>query len=175
MYDLSLLPPRVLDRIVFDGYSGCWRWCGYRNEKGYGRAEVKGLPPTVHQITYTLLVGPVPEGLVLDHLCRVRDCSCPRHLEPVTAEENFRRGATGWNGDKTHCPAGHPYDEVNTYWIENSKGSRRRDCRACRHPKSEVCGECGTKRRGEHLVAGRRRACGECLAWLRDRNRFRGC
>jgi hypothetical protein len=74
-------------------------------------------------------MGAVPEGLELDHLCRVRGCVNPKHLEPVTHRENLMRGES-WsavNARKTHCPEGHPYDETNTY----IDGKGRRRCREC--------------------------------------------
>ncbi|MEU7240240.1 HNH endonuclease signature motif containing protein [Streptomyces sparsogenes] len=82
-----------------------------------------------HRFAYETLVGPIPEHLQLDHLCRVRHCVNPDHLEPVSSRENTRRGRSqaGINGRKTHCQKGHPFDSANTYvW----KGSRA--CRTCR-------------------------------------------
>jgi HNH endonuclease len=79
---------------------------------------------------YRLLVGPVPEGLELDHLCRNRACVNPAHLEPVSHRENVLRGASfaAINAVKTHCiHDGHPFDDVNT--IVRPEG--RRGCRAC--------------------------------------------
>jgi hypothetical protein len=84
-----------------------------------------------HRFAYELLVGPIPEGLELDHLCRNHACVNPAHLEPVIHVENIRRGDTDAQGrcnrDKTHCPAGHPLDEANTY--HNPHGWRA--CRTC--------------------------------------------
>jgi hypothetical protein len=92
---------------------GCWLWTGAITKRtGYGAFGMQlgnvnrwhnVLP---HRFAYELLVGPVPEGLELDHLCFVRRCVRPEHLEPVTAAENHRRALAR----KTHCPKGHPYD-----------------------------------------------------------------
>ena len=73
--------------------------------------------------------GPIPEGLDLDHLCRNRWCVNPEHVEPVTRRENLIRGQTtiAQNVSKTHCPAGHAYDETNTYYYRGM-----RQCRICR-------------------------------------------
>jgi hypothetical protein len=73
----------------------CWLWTGAKHEKGYGLLKVAGQMHRAHRFVYELLVGPIPEGLSLDHLCRVRNCVNPNHLEPVTTGENIRRGLRG--------------------------------------------------------------------------------
>jgi len=98
------------DRIEFSA-DGCWVWTGARNN-GYGRIYVAGELKYAHRLVYEALVGSVPEGLHLDHVCRRRDCVRPTHLEPVTPRENQRRGIKGVL--TTHCPQGHPYDTTNT-------------------------------------------------------------
>ena len=116
----------------------CWLWTGKPEAHGYGRlsiGRVDGKPVRMqaHRFAYELTVGPVPDGMVLDHLCRVRLCVNPEHLEPVTVQENNRRGLArilnreNHQTAKTHCPQGHPYDEANTY--VDPDGGRR--CRAC--------------------------------------------
>lgn len=122
------LPPRFWRRVEDTGT--CWLWQGSRL-KGYGRAKVAGVPGRyAHRMAYVSLVGPVPEGLELDHLCRQRCCVNPAHLEPVTHHENVLRGNAGKHlGVKTHCPRGHAYDEVNT--LVDRRGSR--GCRECRN------------------------------------------
>lgn len=85
----------------------CWLWTGRLTEKGYaGKVGYQGKHYAPHRLAYELLTGPIPDGLVLDHLCRVRNCVNPDHLEPVTAEENTRRGTDArW---LENCPNGHP-------------------------------------------------------------------
>ena len=102
----------------------CWLWRGALDRKGYGHFTIGHQTKSAHRYAYELLVGPIPEGLHIDHLCRVHNCVNPEHLEPVTTKENTRRGLRGVL--LTHCPRGHAYDERNTGW-----GQRGRYCRAC--------------------------------------------
>lgn len=112
----------------------CWLWLASTNRaNGYGKFGVDGRNLLAHRLAYELEVGPVPEGLQLDHVCRVRLCVNPFHLEPVTPAENSRRAVLGGEfgrhqRSRTQCPHGHPYDEVNTYWDRFG----HRACRACR-------------------------------------------
>jgi len=71
--------------------AGCWEWAGTRQPSGYGAIYVEGRILRTHRVSYELLVGPIPEGLHLDHLCRNKACFNPEHLEPVTHVENMRR------------------------------------------------------------------------------------
>lgn len=109
----------------------CWLWKA-STTFGYGQfaPRNKMRPLRAHRFAYELLVGPIPEGLELDHLCRVRHCVNPAHLEPVTHRENCLRGVgrSAINAVKTECANGHLYDAENTY-IDRA-GSRH--CRACR-------------------------------------------
>ncbi|WP_390623415.1 HNH endonuclease signature motif containing protein [Subtercola endophyticus] len=112
--------------------SGCWLWSAAIKENGYGTF---GIGPAVasfqyyaHRVSYEINIGPIPDGLQIDHLCRVRSCVNPAHLEPVTnAENNQRRTAL-----ITHCPRGHEYTDANTYvW----RGARF--CRECSRLKEQ--------------------------------------
>lgn len=116
----------------YDIVGECWRWLGARTPNGYGTFRFKNRTQPVHRWAYEEWVGPIPEGLEIDHLCRTRDCINPDHLEAVTRAENMRRatparGADHGNGRKTHCPQGHEYTPENTY---ERRG--RRYCRVCR-------------------------------------------
>ena len=107
--------------------TGCWVWTGFLN-KGYGRVNVAGKIRDVHRVAYEFFVGPVPDGLDLDHVCRNRACANPEHLEPVSRAENLRRGINVRRETKA-CPAGHLYTEENTM-TDSYSGARR--CRICR-------------------------------------------
>lgn len=125
--------------------SGCWLWEGNRTPTGYGlfgywRGGDKPYGTLrVHKQMYRWFVGEVPEGLELDHLCRSRNCVNPAHLEAVTHLENVRRGQIGHiHRSKTHCPKGHPYDEVNTLWVRTPRGTMGRQCRECSREQTRV-------------------------------------
>lgn len=109
----------------------CWEWTGTRNWKGYGLVSLNGRSVQAHRAVYELFVGPIPDGLQLDHLCYVKHCVNPAHLEPVTNLENNRRSwAVGGRAErqmKTHCPYGHAYEGDNIV----PKKPRGRDCREC--------------------------------------------
>lgn len=115
--------------------SNCLFWMGGLNKAGYGRYGQR----QAHTLAYELAIGPIPEGKEPDHLCMVKSCIAPWHLEPVTHGENLRRSPTGiltrlgeMEAAKTHCPQGHPYDEENTF--VRSRGSR--ECRTCMRERS---------------------------------------
>lgn len=135
---------RFLSRVQQRGPDDCWPWTG-RTRRGYGifNGSRAGLPRnarathTTHRYAYERLAGPIPDGMVLDHICHNRDESCPAgvtcrhrrccnpaHLEPVPLAVNVRRGRSA-NGRKTHCAAGHEFTAATTYW-------RRRGGRSCR-------------------------------------------
>jgi HNH endonuclease len=102
----------------------CWMWTGPLSD-GYGRTgKDKDRDQLVHRIVYKNLVGPIPDGFQLDHLCRNRACCNPAHLEPVTQKVNLLRGegACAQHARKTHCKRGHEFTPENTG--NASKGGR---------------------------------------------------
>jgi hypothetical protein len=122
-------PPeiRFWRRVQGGDYTECWTWTGGLNA-GYGKFQIGGKGSrqiAAHRYAYELLRAEIPEGLVLDHLCRNPACVNPWHLEPVPQAINVARGLSA---KRSHCPKGHPYDEVNTYITPPGV----RDCRACR-------------------------------------------
>lgn len=131
---MTQLPVRMFRKITFSQFfngTPCWVWTAYCNNAGYGMVKFNGKAKLTHRLIYELLVGPIPDGLTLDHLCRNRACCNPAHMEVVTWEENLRRGLRGELN--THCPQSHPYDEKNTAYY---KGWRR--CRECHRNSSKV-------------------------------------
>lgn len=107
----------------------CWIWIGGRSEAGYGHIKVGGRTRLCHRIAYELIVGPIPEGHQIDHLCRVPSCVNPQHLESVTPKINQHRGFgfSGVNARKTHCIHGHELSADNL--IKRADGYR--GCRTC--------------------------------------------
>ena len=119
------LPAWLWRRIAV--VDGCWIWATGLSAAGYGRIRWDGELVYAHRLMYESLIGPIPEGLEIDHLCRNRACVDPAHLEPVTHRVNLLRGDVGaFNAAKTHCPQGHPYDEANT-----GRSGTHRYCRRC--------------------------------------------
>ncbi len=110
--------------------NNCWEWTATLDGRGYGKCYWKHKQLSSHIISYQLMVGDVPEGLELDHLCRNKKCVNPDHLEAVTHRENMLRGfaPSAIHARKTHCPQGHLYNGINliTY------GTNRK-CRICKN------------------------------------------
>lgn len=121
---------------------GCWEWLGGKTVYGYGQYAVgiPGLTQRAHKLSWESVNGPVPSGLVLDHLCRNRMCVRPDHLEAVTNRENVLRGVgiSASNAKKTHCKRGHELEPP-----KDGPGSRT-PCEACAQIRYE-----------ERLIRGR--------------------
>jgi len=120
--------------------TGCWLRERSISTKGYSRWEKKVSPWPykwpAHRVYHEFFKGPIPEGFEPDHLCRVRHCVNPDHLELVTKKENILRGIgpAAENARKTHCPQGHAYAPANTY--RSSRGERV--CRTCKRARDRA-------------------------------------
>ena len=107
----------------------CWLWLGGRTKRGYGAYFNDNTQMLAYRFAFIVSRGSVPEGMVLDHLCRVKHCVNPDHLEAVTQRVNVLRGdaPAAINARRTHCSEGHELSDANTY-----ESSRRRGWRICR-------------------------------------------
>lgn len=123
---------RFAAKYHIDEETGCWLWTAYIPSSGYGHigSPGEGYPILAHRFSYEHFVGPIPEGMQVDHLCRVRHCINPAHLEAVSLHENTMRSeaVTAKNARKTECKNGHRFDIANTYWNPDGKGRRCREC-----------------------------------------------
>lgn len=136
------------------GDNGCIEWTAYVGANGYGRFYVDGRGALAHRWSYQFHVGPIPDGLVIDHLCRNTRCVNPEHLEPVTTSENVLRGVAPQllaerRRAATHCPDGHPRTDENTY-----DGRNGRECAICKRARTR-----------EHYERNRERAIERARQW----------
>lgn len=123
----EVLPKRIADKVTDTGT--CWIWTGAKNSKGYGSVGIGGgTSALAHRYVYELLVATIPDGLTIDHLCMVKECVNPEHLEPVTREENAARYAR----TITHCVKGHELAGDNLASLTRKSGTVRRVCKTCR-------------------------------------------
>lgn len=137
----------------------CWLWTGALSRGGYAKfyEPTSAGPRNVygHRWSYERAVGPVPTGLELDHLCRVRRCVNPLHVEPVTHRVNLLRSDTRAatrrrHAAVTHCPKGHPYEGTNLM-IARHGGCEHRTCRVCHNARSLLAQQ---RKRAAHAHAG---------------------
>jgi hypothetical protein len=132
MSQVSIIPRKV-------STDDCWLWAGGFHSEGYGICRVKidgkWCEERAHRLMYENMVGKIPVGLVIDHLCRVKSCINPLHLETVTIGENVLRGTgtSAQNAKKSHCPRGHEYDTR-----QRAHGGFMRGCSVCVRAKARA-------------------------------------
>ena len=129
----------LIDRSIPEPNTGCWLWLGSVSQDGYSQV---GKPPwSGHRIAFEVKHGPVPEGMEVDHICRVRCCVNPDHMQPLTHYDNLIKSyrKVSPNSLKTHCPKGHPLDGEN---LRLKKTSTRlgvsRQCKACERDRYQA-------------------------------------
>lgn len=139
------LADRFWAKVNFDGpvpahrsdLGPCWIWKTGTDSNGYGKVWFQGNDRPAHRVAYELIVGTIPDGLTLDHLCRVLRCVRPAHLEPVSLRENILRGEgpAALNARKTACVNGHLFSAANSYQRSRLEGGR--DCRLCQRVRHQ--------------------------------------
>ncbi len=130
-----------IEELIVRSEDGCWLWRNGTSTQGYGRRRVPGRRLLAHRWVYELLVGPVPAGATLDHLCRERSCVNPEHLEPVTMKVNIQRGESpSARAARTGiCQRGHSLEDAYV----DCNG--RRSCRACRRLRDRAAWKRGER------------------------------
>lgn len=125
---------------------GCWLWLAHIGPAGYGAFNYGGRMGLAHRFAYEIMVAPIPDGLTIDHLCRVRACVNPAHLEAVTMGENVLRGTgpSAVHARQTHCAHGHEFTPQNTM-----RRSDKPNCRVCRVCYNAYHRALGKRRRAE--------------------------
>jgi len=108
----------IAEVYTIDEVTGCWHWGGLVGTHGYGIIRTPSGWRLAHRVYYERFVGPIPDGLQVDHLCRVRDCVNPEHLEPVTQAENIRRGFEARKNEKAYREKA--YREIAKLRMENN-------------------------------------------------------
>lgn len=127
--------------VAIDGF--CWAWTGALNSRGYGCTAVNGKSQLAHRVAYQLLVGDIPAGMQIDHLCGNKRCCNPAHLEPVTDRVNKARTD---RANKTMCVHGHSLSGDNLILKKRGDRSTVRNCRTCTNSRKRVtAGELGAE------------------------------
>lgn len=144
---------RRLISLVVQTPTGCWDWQGNADTKGYALFSYRGKCRRAIRVSFQLFIGPIPDGLQLDHLCRNHACVNPNHVEPVTSRENLMRGKTraAENAAKTHCLRGHPLSGDNLYLRKRVSGDVIRFERFCRQCMRDAMKRYSQRKKGGEL------------------------
>lgn len=116
----------------WEDFSECWRWIGSTTGSGYGQMQFEGRKQMAHRVSYQIFVGPIPEGMTIDHKCQRKLCVNFKHLHPMPMIDNCRLGGLAQN---TVCPKGHLFKGNNVIWIRDAKERISRMCRLCKQEK----------------------------------------
>lgn len=122
----NMLPDRVHANILPEPISGCWLWLGNITAAGYGQISVDRKREYSHRALYREFKGEIPQGLEIDHLCRVKLCCNPQHLEAVTGQVNCQRAQK-----KDACKWGHPYAIHGALYKRKNRPGPKLSCLAC--------------------------------------------
>lgn len=135
-YELAAATPTALVRLISKvQYVGdCWVWTAGCSTSGYPIVTMNKQQVYAHRLSHWIVRGAVPDGWVVDHLCREPRCINPLHLEAVLTRENTRRGHGA--GSRSTCPSGHEYNDSNTRRYTNARGYVRRYCIACQNERN---------------------------------------
>jgi HNH endonuclease len=128
---------RFWSKVIKQGDDECWMWAGSRSPQGYGQIRLpgrKGKLVAAHRVVYEMEVGPIPEGHDMDHLCENKACVNPKHLEPVTRQDNMLR----FHGKRTACKFGHPLDGFVHSKMPNGTPTTNRYCRTCARERNRA-------------------------------------
>lgn len=131
------LQERFWEKVDKNGANGCWLWVASLNNDGYGQFWGKDRMRKAHRVSYELVRGEIPKGLELDHLCKIRHCINPDHLEPVTYRENQSRSSQtilAIHRARDFCPQGHPLEGDNLTMDHLKRGWR--NCLTCNRERS---------------------------------------
>jgi len=141
---MKTTPPIVrFERKFIIAPSGHWIWTANMLPNGYGQMDKK----YAHRLSHEFYIGPIPDGFVIDHLCRVRNCVNPQHLQAVTQKVNTSRGSASIavklsnarrGAERTHCLHGHEFTEENTWTETKRNGNKMRRCKICRKAQASL-------------------------------------
>lgn len=147
-YTANTLPSMIHKDIE----TGCWLWTQGINAEGYGDLVWDGRGARAHRVFYQLYRGPIPSGLTLDHICRVRHCVNPDHLRPLSNRDNILAGVSpvAVNASKRCCLRGHDDWVV----LPGKFGRTRRECLTCRKIRDKMKALLGTRKRYPHRKGG---------------------